>query len=71
MHNSRGKGDNLCEGQGLLLRIRPSERQAWLFNYRKPKDNKRTNILIAKYPSVTISQHSRKGMNSYLCWHKD
>lgn len=61
----KDKEYNLCDGQGLLLRIRPSGSKAWLFNYRRPKDNKRTNISIGKYPSVTLLQ-ARKKRNEFL-----
>ncbi|OEE82580.1 integrase [Enterovibrio norvegicus FF-162] len=46
----------LFDGDGLRLRIKPSGSKLWLFNYKRPYFNKRTNLSLGAYPSVSLSQ---------------
>lgn len=49
----------LTDGQGLLLRVRPSGVKAWLFKYYRPLSKKRTNMSLGHYPAVSLA-HARK-----------
>lgn len=45
---------SLPDGDGLLLRIRPTGSKTWLFNYSSPISKKRTNIKIGDYPLISL-----------------
>lgn len=47
---------NLMDGQGLMLRIKPTNAKTWLFNYYHPTTKKRKNITIGNYPEISIAQ---------------
>lgn len=50
----REKEYNLSDGDGLMLRIKPSGTRLWLFNYSHPYTKKRTNISFGRYPTVSL-----------------
>lgn len=52
----KDKEYNLTDGQGLILRIKPTGAKTWLFNYYHPTTKKRTSLTIGTYPSVTLAQ---------------
>ncbi|MCK3655009.1 integrase [Pasteurellaceae bacterium Macca] len=56
----KAKEYSLADGGGLLLRIKPSGAKLWLFNYCKPFTNKRSNLSLGSYPSVTLAQAREK-----------
>jgi hypothetical protein len=55
--NSKGKEKeyNLADGEGLSLRIKPSDSKNWIFNYAHPISNKRANIGFGIYPEVSYT----------------
>ena len=52
----KDKEYNLSDGEGLMLRIRVNGSKSWLFNYYRPFNKKRANIVIGQYPTVTLAQ---------------
>lgn len=52
---ARDKEYNLADGDGLLLRIKPSGSKLWLLNYSRPFTKKRANIGLGKYPDVSLA----------------
>jgi integrase len=61
----RDKEYNLSHGKGLQLRIKPSGRKVWLFNYFRPYSKKRANLKIGEYPNTTLAQ-ATSTRNKYL-----
>lgn len=51
---------NLSDGDGLILRVKPSGSKLWLFNYSRPFTKKRTNIGFGKYPEVSLVKARKK-----------
>lgn len=51
----RQKEYNLTDGQGLQLRIKPTGVKVWLFNYYRPLTKKRNNLVLGRYPAITLS----------------
>lgn len=47
---------NLADGDGLLLRIKPSGSKLWIFNYSRPFSKKRANLSLGKYPDLTLAE---------------
>jgi integrase len=50
----RDKEYNLIDGEGLMLRVKPTGTKSWLFNYYHPITKKRKNYSIGLYPTITI-----------------
>lgn len=50
----------LPDGDGLLLRIRPTGSKTWLFNYSIPLTKKRTNLKIGSFPEISLAQARAK-----------
>ncbi|GAW95507.1 MULTISPECIES: integrase domain-containing protein [Colwellia] len=51
---------NLADGNGLMLRIKPSGSKIWLFNYYRPFTKKRANLGFGQYPDVTLAKAREK-----------
>lgn len=47
---------SLADGKGLHLRVKPIGSKLWLFNYTNPFTNKRTNIGLGQYPTVSLAK---------------
>jgi integrase len=45
----------LYDGDGLQIRISPSNSKSWLLSYVRPLVNKRNNLKLGNYPAVTLS----------------
>lgn len=45
----------LSDGNGLQLRIKPNGSKLWLLNYSRPINNKRANLSLGVYPSLTLA----------------
>lgn len=56
----KNKEYNLTDGNGLILRVKPTGAKAWLFNYYHPVTKKRTTFTIGVYPSITLAQARAK-----------
>lgn len=52
----RDKEYVLCDGDGLRLRIKPTNSKLWLLNYKRPYTKKRTNLSLGTYPTVSLAQ---------------
>ncbi|MFW8589911.1 integrase domain-containing protein [Glaciecola sp. 2405UD65-10] len=50
----KAKEYSLADGNGLLLRIKPTGTKVWLFNYTHPYTGKRKNIALGKYPALKL-----------------
>ena len=50
----KDKEYNLIDGEGLMLRVKPTGTKSWLFNYYHPITKKRKNYSIGLYPTITI-----------------
>jgi len=50
----RDKEYSLADGQGLMLRIKPSGSKLWLFNYYRPYTKIRANFSLGTYPGLTL-----------------
>lgn len=51
---------NLSDGDGLMLRVRPSGTKLWLFNYHHPITKKRTNLAMGTYPAVSLADARKR-----------
>lgn len=56
----KDKEYSLPDGDGLLLRIRPTGSKTWLFNYQLPVTRKRTNLKIGSFPEISLAQARAK-----------
>lgn len=56
----KNKEYSLHDGDGLLLRIRPTGSKTWLFNYSIPFTKKRTNLRIGSFPEISLIQARAK-----------
>lgn len=56
---------NLSDGYGLQCRVKPTGTKVWLFNYKRPKTNKRTNLSLGRYPIVSLKD-ARLKRDEYL-----
>ena len=54
---------NLSDGNGLSLRVKKTGTKSWLFNYFHPQTNKRKNLSIGQYPSISLAA-ARKSRES-------
>ena len=45
---------NLCDGDGLSLRIKPNGSKLWIFNYVRPILKTRTNLGLGAYPVISL-----------------
>ena len=50
----------LSDGDGLLLRIRPTGSKVWIFKYYHPATNKRTNMAFGAYPEISLAKAREK-----------
>ncbi|MEE2000185.1 tyrosine-type recombinase/integrase [Alkalimonas sp. MEB108] len=50
----------LGDGEGLILRVKPTGIRTWVFNYTKPIEKTRSNLTIGNYPSVSLEDARRK-----------
>lgn len=50
----------LADGNGLILRVKPTGSKIWIFNYISPATNKRTNLTIGRYPALLLSDARAK-----------
>lgn len=57
---AKEKEYNLADGNGLMLRIKPSGSKIWLFNYYRPFTKKRANLGFGQYPDVTLAKARQK-----------
>lgn len=46
----KDKEYNLADGQGLFLRVKPSGKKVWIFNYSEPFTQRRKNLTLGNYP---------------------
>lgn len=60
----KDKEYNLSDGNGLILRVKPTGSKAWLFNYYHPITNKRTSFTIGTYPSIKLVE-ARQSREEY------
>lgn len=51
---------NLNDGEGLMLRVKPTGTKSWLFNYYHPVTKKRKNFSIGTYPVITLAEARAK-----------
>ncbi|OUR68613.1 integrase [Bermanella sp. 47_1433_sub80_T6] len=51
----KDKEYNLADGQGLMLRIKPSGSKLWLFNYYRPYTKIRANFSLGVFPDVSLA----------------
>lgn len=56
----RDKEYELSDGDGLMLRVRPSGSKVWLFKYQKPYIKNRTNLAFGNYPEVSLASARKK-----------
>ena len=62
VRQSRGKDKeyNLSDGDGLMLRVKPSGSKIWIFNYTRPFVKKRANISFGTYPELSLADARKK-----------
>ena len=51
----KDKEYSLMDGQGLVLRVRPSGAKLWVLNYYRPGDKKRVNMSLGPYPRYSLA----------------
>ncbi|CAM7591327.1 Prophage integrase [Klebsiella quasipneumoniae subsp. similipneumoniae] len=56
----------LYDGDGLMLRVKPSGKKIWYFNYQVPVTKKRTKTKLGNYPHLTLARAELCVMNTYL-----
>lgn len=55
----------LYDGDGLMLRVKPSGKKIWYFNYQVPVTKKRTKTKLGNYPHLTLAR-ARAMRDEYL-----
>ena len=55
----KDKEYNLADGQGLMLRIKPTGSKLWLFNYTHPHTKKRQNISLGSFPTISLADAAK------------
>ncbi len=50
----KDKEYNLADGQGLFLRVKPSGKKVWIFNYSEPFTQRRKNLTLGNYPDLSL-----------------
>ncbi|WP_298941317.1 integrase domain-containing protein [uncultured Psychromonas sp.] len=58
----KSKEYNLYDGNGLVLRIKPTGTKLWLFNYQRPITKKRANISLGRYPDLPLAKARTKAL---------
>jgi len=53
---AKEKPYKLFDGAGLVLKVRSNGSKSWLFMYKKPFINKRTELVFGMYPSISLSE---------------
>jgi integrase len=61
---SKDREYSLSDGDGLLLRIRPTGSKVWIFKYYHPTTNKRTNMAFGPYPEISLAKAREKRMDA-------
>jgi len=61
---AKDKEYSLSDGDGLLLRIRPTGSKVWIFKYYHPATNKRTNMAFGAYPEISLAKAREKRLNA-------
>ncbi|TNC79499.1 MAG: integrase [Oleiphilus sp.] len=56
----KDKEYNLSDGDGLMLRVKPSGTKTWLFNYYRPFTKKRANMSFGSFPDLSIANAREK-----------
>lgn len=56
----KDKEYNLSDGDGLMLRVKPTGTKTWIFNYYSPTTKKRTSLTIGTYPEISLAQARAK-----------
>ena len=51
----KDKEYNLSDGQGLHLRVKPSGKKVWIFNYFEPFTKRRRNLTLGTFPDLSLS----------------
>ena len=66
--NPSTKTITLFDGGGLIIRVKPSGKKIWYYNYVKPFTKKRTNIKLGDYPALTLEEArlKREQFNSLI-----
>ena len=52
----------LGDGEGLLLRVKPTGVKTWIFNYTKPIEKTRSNLTIGNFPNVSLADARAKAV---------
>ena len=52
---AKEKEYNLSDGDGLMLRVKPSGSKLWLFNYSRPYTKKRANLSLGSFPELSLA----------------
>ena len=50
----------LSDGNGLKLRVKANGSKLWLFNYKRPYVDKRSNLSLGSYPDVSLAKARQK-----------
>ncbi len=56
----KDKEYNLFDGEGLMLRVKPSGIKSWLLNYYHPVTKKRKNQTLGQYPALSLANARKK-----------
>lgn len=51
----KDKEYNLYDGQGLQLRVKPSGKKVWVFNYFEPFTKRRRNLTLGDFPDLSLA----------------
>lgn len=51
----KDKEYNLYDGQGLQLRVKPSGKKVWVFNYFEPFTKRRRNLTLGTFPDLSLA----------------
>jgi len=57
---AKEKEYNLSDGEGLMLRVKPSGSRLWIFNYTRPFTKKRANLSFGSYPELSLANARKK-----------
>ncbi len=68
---AKEKEYNLADGDGLMLRVKPTGSKLWLFNYCRPFTKTRTNIGFGSYPNLSLADARLKRQDARTLLAKD
>lgn len=61
----KDKAYKLFDGDGLVLKVRPNGSKSWLFIYKRPFVGTRTELVLGKFPNLSLSDARKKKTSAH------